>query len=102
VTGTTEAVSRELVKTTSRFDWITIFGVIAAAAMVLFNIRESERRPVYTLYFACACLAAAAYGFLSHSTVFAVLEVIWGALAFGKWFRARNIPITSERDASAA
>jgi hypothetical protein len=63
---------------------LTIFGAIAVSAMLLFYAFE-ERAPRYVLFFAGACAASSAYGFLQGAWPFGVVEAIWAAVALQRW-----------------
>lgn len=49
---------------------LTLFGVLAVTAMLVFYALE-ERSPVFVLLFACACAASSVYGFLQGAWPFA-------------------------------
>ena len=51
---------------------LTVFGVVAVSAMLVFYAVE-ERSPVFILLFAGACLASSAYGFLQGAWPFSAL-----------------------------
>jgi len=73
-------------------DSLTIFGLLAVTAMLLFYALE-ERSPWYVLAFAAACLLASAYGFLQGAWPFGVIEAIWAGVAARRWrARTRNLP----------
>lgn len=69
---------------------LTIFGACAVALMMLFYALE-ERAPYYSLGFALACVAASAYGWLSGTWPFGIVEAVWAVVAFGKWLRRRKV-----------
>ena len=69
-----------------RFDALTLFGVVSLAIM-LFCYAMERKSSWYTLGMAVACVAAAAYGFLQGAWPFGVLEAIWGAIAFSRWWQ---------------
>jgi len=69
-------------------DRITLFGLVAVAAMLVFYALE-KRSPWYVLAFAVACVLASAYGFLSGAWPFGVLEAVWAVIAFERWRKAR-------------
>ncbi|MGE0652163.1 MAG: hypothetical protein AB7P12_10480 [Alphaproteobacteria bacterium] len=70
-------------------DRITLFGLFAVAAMLVFYTFE-HRNPWFVLAFAVACVLASAYGFLSGAWPFGVLEAIWAVIAFERWRRRRS------------
>ena len=59
---------------------LTIFGLAAVAAMLLFYALEA-RSPAFVLAFACACVAASAYGFLQGAWPFGAVEAVWSLIA---------------------
>ena len=63
---------------------ITLFGVASAATMVVSYGLEARGR-AWIAVFAAACLAVAAYGAITGAWVFAVLEVIWAAVAMSRF-----------------
>lgn len=65
-------------------DALTIFGVIAVSAMMVFYAVE-DRSPHFVLAFAAACLLASAYGFLQGAWPFGVVEAIWAVIAVRRW-----------------
>lgn len=70
-------------------DWLTLFGLFAVTAMLVFYALE-DRSPHYILAFGAACLLASAYGFLQGAWPFGVVEAIWAGVAFWRW-RARTL-----------
>lgn len=71
-------------------DRMTLFGLLAAATMVLFYTLENEQKPILSLLFGVACLLVAVYGVVSGSRIFAALAVIWCFFAVRKWLRGRK------------
>jgi len=67
-------------------DLLTAFGLLSVSAMVAFYALE-RRHPLYTLAFAGSCVLASAYGFLSGAWPFGVVEIVWAAVAFVRWYR---------------
>ena len=57
-------------------DALTLFGLVAVSAMLLFYALE-DVSPWYILAFAGACALASAYGFLQGAWPFGVVEAIW-------------------------
>lgn len=70
-------------------DRITLFGLFAVAAMLVFYALE-HRSPWFVFAFAVACVLASAYGFLSGAWPFGVLEAVWAVIAFERWRRRRS------------
>lgn len=67
-------------------DPLTIFGLLAVTAMLIFYALE-ERRTVYILCFAGACVLGSAYGFMQGAWPFGIVEAIWAAVAIRRWRR---------------
>jgi hypothetical protein len=70
-------------------DALTIFGLFAVTAMLVFYALE-ERSHHAILGFAFACVLGSAYGFLQGAWPFGVVEAIWAAVALRRWHRARS------------
>jgi hypothetical protein len=68
------------------FDPLTLFGLFAVTAMLVFYALEDKRRWC-TLAFAGACWLGSAYGFLQGAWPFGVVEAIWGVVAVRRWLR---------------
>ena len=65
-------------------DGVTIFGLIAVTAMLVFYAFE-ERHARFVLAFAGACGLASVYGFLQGAWPFGVVEAIWALVALRRW-----------------
>ena len=65
-------------------DRLTIFGLFAVTAMLVFYALE-QRKPLYVLCFAGACVLGSAYGFLQGAWPFGLIEAIWSAVALRRW-----------------
>lgn len=65
-------------------DHLTLFGLTAVTAMLLFYALE-DRSHWYVLAFAAACALASIYGFLQGAWPFGVVEAIWAAVAVHRW-----------------
>ena len=75
---------------------VEAFGAVAVAAMALFYALEA-RSGWYTLAFAAACLASAAYAGAIRAWPFATVELLWAGVALRRWSRTRRPhPSTSE------
>ncbi len=70
-------------------DPLTLYGLVAVAAMLLFYAVE-DRSPVFILAFAAACVMASVYGFLQGAWPFGVVELIWSVVAVRRWRRVRR------------
>jgi hypothetical protein len=69
---------------------LTLFGLVAVSAMLLFYALES-RSPAFVLAFAFACVAASAYGFLQGAWPFGAVEAVWSLIAARRWWLARKL-----------
>ena len=65
-------------------DSLTLFGLLAVSAMLVFYALE-DRSPRYILAFAGACALASLYGFLQGAWPFGVVEAIWSGVAVQRW-----------------
>ena len=72
-------------------DALTIFGLLAVTAMLVFYALE-DRKPVYILGFAGACVLGSAYGFLQGAWPFGLVEAIWAAVATRRWHLKAKSP----------
>jgi len=81
-------------------DQLTLFGVIAVTAMLIFYALE-DRSPWFILAFAGACALGSTYGFLQGAWPFGVIEAIWAAVATRRW-RIRNAGATIDAHREAA
>ena len=72
-------------------DLLTAYGAIAVTAMLVFYALEG-RSPTFVLAFAVACVASSAYGFLQGAWPFGVVELVWSAVAFRRWWVRRAVP----------
>ena len=74
------------------FDSLTLFGLFAVSAMLLFYALE-DRSPWFIFAFAIACALGSIYGFLQGAWPFGVIEAIWAVIAlirFRKRFSAAS------------
>ena len=67
-------------------DGLTLFGLAAVSAMLLFYTFE-DRSPWMVPAFAASCALASAYGFLQGAWPFGVVEAIWAGVALLRWRR---------------
>jgi len=65
-------------------DALTLFGLFAVTAMLVFYAME-DRSSWCILGFAAACALGSAYGFLQGAWPFGVVEAIWAGVAFRRW-----------------
>jgi hypothetical protein len=80
---------------------LTIFGVIAVTAMLVFYAVEA-RSPHFVLAFAAACLMGSVYGFLQGAWPFGIVEGIWSGVALRRWWRQRQGSGSSEKPSQRA
>lgn len=64
---------------------LTLFGLLAVTAMLIFYMLE-ERNPLCILGFAAACALGSTYGFLQGAWPFGIVEGIWTAVAVRRWW----------------
>jgi len=72
-------------------DALTLFGLSAVAAMLIFYALE-DHSPWYILAFAGACALASVYGFLQGAWPFGVIEAIWAGIAVWRWRTRTQCP----------
>jgi hypothetical protein len=70
-------------------DSLTLFGLFAVTAMLVFYALES-RSNWFTLGFAASCALGSAYGFLQGAWPFGLVEGIWTFVALRKWWLGRK------------
>jgi hypothetical protein len=70
-------------------DRLTLFGLAAVTAMLMFYALES-RSHWFTLAFAGACALGSTYGFLQGAWPFGLVEGVWTFVALDKWRRLHN------------
>jgi hypothetical protein len=70
-------------------DSLTLFGLFAVTAMLVFYALEKRSR-WFVLAFAAACLLGSLYGFLQGAWPFGVVEVIWAMVAFRRWLGSES------------
>lgn len=72
-------------------DLLTIFGLCAVTAMVVFYALE-HRSPRFILAFAGSCALASVYGFLQGAWPFGIVEAVWTIVAVQRWWRVKDVP----------
>jgi hypothetical protein len=75
--------------TPAHMDSLTIFGLFAVTAMLVFYALE-DRNAFYILCFADACALGSIYGFLQGAWPFGIVEAIWSAVAARRWWFKRR------------
>ncbi len=68
---------------------LTGYGVLALTFMMTMYALEGRHRG-FVFAFACGCLLASSYGFLSGAWPFGVVEAIWAVVAFRRYVSRRN------------
>jgi hypothetical protein len=66
-------------------DWLTIFGLFAVTAMLVFYALEDRSR-WFVLAFAIACALGSVYGFLQGAWPFGGVEAVWSVVALRRWW----------------
>jgi hypothetical protein len=69
-------------------DGLTVFGLCAVTAMLLFYAFE-DSSPWCVLGFAISCGLASMYGFMQGAWPFGVVEAIWTVIALKRWQKRR-------------
>jgi hypothetical protein len=77
-------------------DGLTLFGLLAVTAMLIFYALE-DRSPRFILAFAAACALASIYGFLQGAWPFGVIEAIWAGVAVHRWQKRSSQPTIDNR-----
>jgi hypothetical protein len=72
-------------------DALTVFGLFAVTAMLIFYALEDRSR-WFILAFAAACWLGSAYGFLQGAWPFGLVEAIWGLVAVRRWWVVAHGP----------
>ena len=70
-------------------DLLTVFGLFAVSAMLIFYALE-PRGPIYILGFAASCALGSAYGFLQGAWPFGLVEGVWSVVALRRYLQARK------------
>jgi hypothetical protein len=65
-------------------DTLTLFGLVAVTAMLVFYTMD-DRSPWFSLAFAGACALGSVYGFLQGAWPFGLIEAIWALVAVNRW-----------------
>ncbi|HVR25400.1 MAG TPA: hypothetical protein VMU26_19035 [Candidatus Polarisedimenticolia bacterium] len=63
---------------------LTLFGLFAVTAMLIFYALEARSR-WFILGFAAACVLGSAYGFLQGAWPFGLVEAVWSVVALRRW-----------------
>ena len=65
---------------------VEVFGAVAVTCMAICYALE-DRSPRFVLMFAFACAASSLYAVMIRSWPFAVVEILWAAVAVRRWQR---------------
>jgi presenilin-like A22 family membrane protease len=65
-------------------DSLTVFGLFAVTAMMVFYTLEQKSR-WFVFGFALSCGLGSIYGFLQGAWPFGVVEAVWMLVAFRRW-----------------
>jgi hypothetical protein len=71
-------------------DVLTVFGLFAVTAMLVFYVLE-YRSHWFVLAFAAACALGSIYGFMQGAWPFGIVEAIWAAVAVWRWRSIRRL-----------
>lgn len=67
---------------------LTIFGLLAVTAMLVFYALEKRSR-WFILGFAGSCILGSVYGFLQGAWPFGLVEAAWSLVAVRRWWQSR-------------
>lgn len=70
-------------------DPLTLFGLFAVSAMLVFYALE-KRSNWFILAFSASCVLASIYGFLQGAWPFGMVEGVWSVVAFRRWWQERR------------
>ena len=68
---------------------LTIFGACAVSIMLVSYALE-QRSTWWILVFAFACTASSAYGWMSGTWPFGIVEGVWSLVALRRWWLQRT------------
>ncbi|MGD1084421.1 MAG: hypothetical protein ABSA47_06665 [Verrucomicrobiota bacterium] len=77
-------------------DKLTLFGLFAVTAMLIFYALEARSR-WFILAFAVSCVLGSIYGFLQGAWPFGVVEAVWSLVAMRRWWLALQSKSHSQR-----
>ena len=67
---------------------LSLFGLFAVTAMVVCYALERRHRG-FILALSAACILGSVYGFLQGAWPFGIVELVWAAIAFIRWKKAK-------------
>ncbi len=68
---------------------LNVFGAATVSVMMLAYAAEG-RGSTYTMIFGVSSLGASAYGWLSGTWPFGVIEFVWALISFNKWRKLKK------------
>ncbi|HTB23524.1 MAG TPA: hypothetical protein VK914_12560 [bacterium] len=68
---------------------LDLYGLLSVSLMLAFYALE-DKNPWFILAFAGSCLLGSSYGFLQGAWPFGIVECVWSAVAFKKWWNTRR------------
>jgi hypothetical protein len=71
-------------------DPLTLFGLFAVTAMVLFYALEA-RSHWFILAFAASCILGSVYGFLQGAWPFGLVEAVWTLVSLRRWWNRKAV-----------
>jgi len=80
---------------TNQVDKLTLFGLFAVTAMLVFYALE-KRSSWFILAFAGSCALGSVYGFLQGAWPFGLVECVWSVVALRRWWTARGSSALTE------
>lgn len=73
-----------------RMDPLTLFGLFAVTAMLVFYALESKSH-WFILAFAFSCALGSIYGFLQGAWPFGLVEAVWSLVALRRWVKSKRL-----------
>ena len=71
-------------------DLLTVFGLFAVTAMLVFYALE-DRSHWFVLAFAVACGLGSIYGFAQGAWPFGLVEAVWAFIALWRWRKRQSV-----------
>ena len=75
---------------------LTLFGACAVTVMLIAYALEARSR-WWIVVFAAACAASSAYGWLSGTWPFGVIEGLWSLIALQRFLRRPRVTAATDR-----
>jgi hypothetical protein len=67
---------------------LTLFGLFAVSAMLIFYALEARSRWFILAFAGACCVLGSVYGFLQGAWPFGLVEAIWSVVAIRRWVTA--------------